>query len=150
MSSISSIDSFQSINALLQNQNKNGVGAFGQGASPRSADFAAALQSLGVDPSKSSDIQSQIQQAVSQVQSTDSNLSGADRQNAFRTAIENVLKNNGVDPTKFRSALQAQHAKHAHGHHRKGGGLSSVSSNTNPASETPSVSNGQTLLDTTI
>jgi hypothetical protein len=120
MSAISSSSS--GISALLQqSQQTSGPGFFGRAgfAKQRQSDFASALQSAGVDPSKVGDIQSQIDAAVQSVrQDGSTSTSGTDQRAAIKQAVDGVLQQNGVDVTKFDAALKAQHAGHAH----RGGG----------------------------
>lgn len=87
------------------------------------ARFDDAAQAAGADPSKVADLDGQITAAVDKARQATPGDRGAVRQ-----AINNVLQQNGVDPTKFRSALEASQPKggahRAHHHHRSQGSQS--------------------------
>lgn len=85
--------------------------AGGRGHAQRKADFESALTAAGADPSKVSTIESQIQAAIKSARSGASD-SGNSRA-AVQTAIDTVLKNNGVDASKFQAAIRSQHPHHA-------------------------------------
>jgi Holliday junction resolvasome RuvABC DNA-binding subunit len=65
----------------------------------------SALTSLGVSSDQIATIQKQIRGAL--VDAGRAVANGADRATAFRNAIENVLKQNNIDPDKFRAAMSA-------------------------------------------
>ena len=69
------------------------------------AQFEAAAKSAGVDSSKLGDLERQVQEAV---QNTLKAGGSGDKRAAIRDAVDSVLKNNGIDPGRFRSALETQ------------------------------------------
>lgn len=114
MSSVSSITNSSPLTYLQQLQQRQ---AQGEGAQDQAV--TSALQALGIDSSKASTIEGQIQQAVKNVPSESGNPS--DRRTAVQQAIDGVLKNNGIDPAQFKSQLQASFQKlglgRRHRHH---------------------------------
>lgn len=94
-----------------------------QGGTQEPPDFQAefksrvedAAKAVGVDPAKIPDLVKQIQDAVEQARSSVG--SSGDPRSAIRDAVDGVLKQNGIDPAKFRSALEK--SGRAHGHHHR-------------------------------
>jgi len=87
-------------------------------------DLDAALKEVGVDPSKVPDIRSQIDAAVQAALKSSSGTPGQDRQ-AVAAAVDGVLKQNGIDPMKFRTEMKSleknEHGHKGHRHHRGAG-----------------------------
>jgi hypothetical protein len=86
-------------------------------------DLDAALRAVGVDPSKVPNLRSQIDAAVQAALKSGSGTPGQDRQ-AVAAAVDSVLKQNGIDPQKFRTEMKSleksEHSHKGHRHHRAG------------------------------
>lgn len=78
------------------------------------ARLEGAAKAVGVDPAKIPDLIKQIQDAAQNA--TKNAGETGDPRAAAKDAVDGVLKKNGVDPAKFRSAIEAQGGK-THGHH---------------------------------
>lgn len=115
MSAISNVGSGPQFSLLQQLRQRNGPGPSDRAEfqARRRADFGSALQAAGVDTSKVDDIMKQVDAAVQEARG--SSAGGKPDRSAIRAAVDNVLKNNGVDVAKFHDAEKAQHAQHAHG-----------------------------------
>lgn len=72
--------------------------------------LATALQNSNVDASKIPDLQKQIQDAVQQARTS------AQDPASVRQAIDSVLKQNGIDPTKFHAEMRKAMPRHGHRH----------------------------------
>lgn len=115
---------------------------------PSSADFAARMQSVFASAAKAagvsdSDIPGLMQQVKKAVEAAKSD--GSKDPGSVRTAIEGVLKNNGVDVAKFNAAVEAQRPKGgpggpggAHKHHHKKPSGTEASSGTEAALQSDS------------
>ena len=104
----------------------------GDGAAKWKAAFESALKNAGADPAKLSDLEQQIRDAV---ESARQNSSGSpDQRSAVRDAVNNVLKQNGIDPAKFEAELKAHHTG-GHRHHRHGGAAESGGAGSTQAQE---------------
>jgi hypothetical protein len=81
------------------------------------------LQGLGVDPTKVSALEKQIESAASDARKSATGTD-ADKQAAVKQAVDKVLQSNGVDPAKFDAAVKARGSKRGGKHrgHHKGGG----------------------------
>jgi hypothetical protein len=79
----------------------------------RKAEMEAALTSAGVDPSKMADIEKQLKTAMKSARVAAA--SSSDPRKTMDDAMDKVLADNGVDVTKFRAAMESQHAAHAKG-----------------------------------
>lgn len=146
MSAISNVGSGSLPTLLQQLQQGGGPGSFNRAdfQKQRQADFASALQSAGVDPSKIGDIQQQVDAAVQGVRQNGAPPTGTDQRSAFKAAVDGVLEKNGVDVAKFESALKAQHAGHAHHGGRKHG-ADGDSGGATSATDSPDASGPATL-----
>ena len=71
--------------------------------------FASAAEAAGTDPSKIADLRKQVDAAAQQARQSES--SGTDRRRAVQAAVDNVLKQNGVDLQKFHDAMRSQFEK---------------------------------------
>lgn len=67
--------------------------------------FNAAAKSMGVEPSKVDDLRKQVEQAVKEVKD---GSKGRGTRQAVGDAIDRVLKDNGIDPSKFHEAMKTQ------------------------------------------
>ncbi len=78
-----------------------------QGPSPeqRQEDLAAALKSVGVDDTTATDVLSQVQVAVDNLNST--SASGAANERSIRNAVAEVLEANGIDAQKIDAAIKS-------------------------------------------
>jgi hypothetical protein len=104
-----------------------------------------ALTSAGVDPSNISDVAAQIKAAVQKATQSTSGTPDQNRQ-AVTAAIDGVLKQNGIDPTKFQSAMQSERAAHR-GHHGHRGGNPGAVGTTSNGTGIPSAANSLTDAD---
>ena len=137
----SSLTALLAQNAQRQRVDKDGASAGAiSGAGTNGGGFAThiaeALKAVGItDPAKVQDLQSQIQAAIK-----DASKNGKPSRQAIKDAVNGVLKQNGIDPTKFEAALQSQSAKArgAGGHHHHKGGDKTVA---DPAADPTRASN---------
>jgi hypothetical protein len=141
MSALSSVTSSASYPLLQQLQQRNAPGSFNRAdfQAQRTAEFGSALQAAGVDSSKIDDIQKQIQDAVQGARQN--GAAGTDNRAATKAAVEDVLKNNGVDVAKFEQSLKASHAKHG----GRAGGPPPGDAGASKSSETESTDQTATL-----
>ncbi len=110
MSSISSVGS--SISALTQQvQSQSGSRAqHPRGGRPpeptaeMKAQFESAAKSAGIDVDQLNSLQSKIEDAV---KNAVDNSSGTDPREAIQSAVETVLKDNGIDPEDLKSKLES-------------------------------------------
>jgi hypothetical protein len=82
------------------------------GAEKRKARLENALVAAGADPANLADLEQQIQAAIEAAQQ--SSTGTADPRSTVRSAIEQVLQDNGIDPAAFQQALKPRH----HGGHK--------------------------------
>ena len=133
MSAIDTVGSASQLQLLQGMQRRGGPGGQDFSAHMKS-DFEAAAKAAGVDSSKVPDLLSQIQDAI---KSATTGADGTDPRAAVRTAVDGVLKQNGVDPAKFQSALKAQHTGKGHRHHGVKGAGKADQGNAAPAATNP-------------
>jgi hypothetical protein len=116
MSAISSSASYAQSPLLQQAQqlrtgqndrDQDGAGGF-------KASFEAAAKAIGVDPAKIPGLEQQIQQAIQGAQSSAAAGSTTGSESSVRTAIDDVLKQNGIDPQKLHAQLQKSGKSHKH------------------------------------
>jgi hypothetical protein len=105
-----------------------------------------ALTSAGVDPSNISDVAAQIKAAVQKAMQSSSGTPDQNRQ-AVTAAIDGVLKQNGIDPTKFQSAMQSERAAHRGHHGHRGGKPGAVGTTANGTSIISAAPNALTDAD---
>jgi len=70
------------------------------------AAFSQAAQDAGLDPSKTDDLQKQIDAAIENARKN--NTGSGDSRQSIQDAVDGVLKQNGVDVSKFHDALKAR------------------------------------------
>lgn len=124
MSSVSSVTQASLISQINPQQAQQGW----------KTNMDSVLQSLGVDSSKIPTIEQKMHDAAQAAVKDGS--SGQDQRANVKQALDTVLKNNGVDPTKFDAAMKAKMGKGGksgkhHGHHK--GGAQGVPAPSTPA-----------------
>ncbi len=113
MSTIGSLNTDTSMTSLLQNlaQRQQGVSRTGGPSEAQKAAFDAkfeeAAEAAGVDSDKISGLRDQIQSAItSTLEEAQSSGDTSSLKDNIKTAVENVLKENGIDPEDLESRLQ--------------------------------------------
>ncbi len=108
MSSISSVGS--SISAFTQQVQSQGANRPPHGGRPpeptaeMKAQFESAAKSAGIDVDQLNSLQSKIEDAV---QNAVESSNGTDPREAIQSAVETVLKDNGIDPEDLKSKLES-------------------------------------------
>jgi hypothetical protein len=103
---MSAISSYASATSAQHTQRKHRHG--GPEGAQGKADFAAAAKALGVDETKVDDIQKQVESAITSARQGGANKT--ESRQAVQAAIEGVLKDNGIDPAKFKEQIDKQRA----------------------------------------
>jgi len=69
------------------------------------AKFGTAAQEAGLDPEMFKELRSQIDEAVKSAR--DNASEGTDVKSSIEEAVNNVLKDNGIDPSEFKSKMNS-------------------------------------------